>query len=454
MFSLTNFLNYYGPMLATWQGMTALLALLVLGFLLVLVDRTKWVLLTVLLWMGTFGVSVGESQRGLLFIFDKIRPMSRVIDTALLSLMLIPMVMTSRGRRTRILGGSSIAFFIFGIVMSLRHFYDNSPDRAVLGLLTFVLIFATFSVGVSRWIQHPGDELAALYCIVVSAVMLSLATIVQLLWHYSGAMSAQQLAGTTENPNSFGSIIGLPLPIACYLMLCAKVPKLRRFVAAAFVGVGTLFLLWSGSRASAIGTAVAILFLFRTRLRFWFVAILVGGVILAVAVELLGIDITGMAHLTSTGNTRFAVWGTMVDLFLANPIFGVGSAGLFESTFLGVPAAFGIVGLIPFLVALGLAFREIIRASRAIRIGDGDKLLSNLLWGWLIAALVMCVSEAHLAGTFTFFVYSYYLMMTITTAIADRAPVDGIKPAEEVDGGAEFNPVFADSTPQFGAQYF
>jgi hypothetical protein len=364
--------------------------------------------------------------------------------------------MASKGNRTRILGGGAIAFFIFGVVTSMRHFFDSGTDRAILGLITFSLIFGTLAWGVSRWIHTPADERALLCSILSSGILLALGTVVQLVGNYSGALAGRQLAGTTENPNSFGANIAMVLPVACYLVVTPQVRRFWRITAGIFAGVGLILLLWSGSRSSALGAALAISILFQRRLKLWFTAILLGGAALVVVMGIFGIELTGLEHLGSTANSRTEVFNVMVDQFFSSPLVGVGSTGLHENSYLGTAAAFGIAGLFPLLIALWFIWRNVRRAAQTMRETNGDVLLGNLLRGSIAGALLMSVFEAHLAGTFTHFIFCFYLFLALAVAVGDPTVADdrAFEPAMDEEPGMEFEHPWGNPADSLGGQYF
>ena len=186
------------------------------------------------------------------------------------------------------------------------------------------------------------------------------------------------------------------------------------------MGVGIIFMFWSGSRTGILTGIIGLAVLLRTRIGLWLGVGIVCAILIMIGMHFLGDQITGTAHLFATNDSRSVVWGRLWNAFLANPLIGnhnEGEAG--ESSYLSVAACFGLYGLLPMLLTLSLIWNEARKLNRARSNFGSGGLLPNIVLAWILSISLVWAFECYLIGTTTDFVFTLYIMLAIMTFLMD-----------------------------------
>lgn len=456
-FGIDTQLRYYFNTLVSFQGGVALFVFLALLVCTARFDRLKWFVLSLMLYTATLGFSNNPLlDNTLAFPLQQIRALYRPLPLGLLFILVLPALGASRGARWKPLGAGVIAFFVFELGFSGRYIFANLADlrsRGVFGLTVFVGIFITLGVGVSKWLQSLDDVHALLRSVVGSGAVLVVATLYQVVINRAAVLDGGRLLGTTNNPQHLGIYLALCLPVSAYLFTRrGESPGWRGFHAA-FMGLGLLFLLWSGSRSGMLVLVVGMALLFRARLgRLALVGAVVGGVVL-VAVQFLDTSLSNAGRFTSTLDTRTVIWTRLWRAFLANPVLGnPAPENQGESSYLSAAASFGLVGLFPLVVAAALFFRDVARMQRLRgRLGE-QAFLVDLVTATLVTMLMVGFFELYLIGTVTEYVFCIYLFGAVTAFLIDPAWYAYPAP-EPVPAGGEWGLVEQPGWPPDGVEF-
>lgn len=212
-------LNMFLHGLLSGGGMIAIAAFLALVACAIFFDRSKWIWLTLGIYVVAIGYSTDAySDNTLAFPLQQIRPFARPIAISMLLLLTVATVKGSRGRRTNLMLGATVAFYLFQLVLSARFIVGSALSRGLMDIVIFSLVFVTLGIGLSCWLQSMDDVYSVLRCIVAAGCLLAVGTAYQLAIHRSAAIQAGRLMGTMNNPNHLGSTLAFMLPIAVFFV--------------------------------------------------------------------------------------------------------------------------------------------------------------------------------------------------------------------------------------------
>jgi O-antigen ligase len=335
------------------------------------------------------------------------------------------------------------AWMVAGILLAVI----RRPDRAALPMIIavpVVLSLALFAIMLLRLTGSPaepyGSDKVQLFLTVnlvalVAGVLvgrhrrdLELCLALMLAVAVVGAVGllVQLISGTEpvypgryglsgDDPISLGRLSATGLLIAIYALLTAGAAV--RSAALCTIPVLAVAFLASGSRGPFVGLLVGLLVLGGLMARErgpggrW--ALVVGGIVLGVVVtpdivpgdamdRLAGILVGEEGSLDTSG--RSELWAAAWRTFLDNPGLGVGTGGFAavapldiypHNLLLEAAAEWGLLGLVPLLVALGVGIAKMAGAVRRAPYGEGG--LAALLAALFAAAVV----NAMVSGAIT-----------------------------------------------------
>ena len=299
------------------------------------------------------------------------------------------------------------------ILLSLAMAYDQSAAVLFASryLMFFVLVFLvvqTVDGQLSRATQLAGVAVA-------SAAVAALIG----LWNFFGG--AERAIGPVDDPNDFGFLLAVTVPLAMHQFQIASRPARRCAAALALASIlaGTLA---TFSRGAIIGLAVAGAFSLLTRrlrtrwaLLFLATALLIAGIANLLQPEIIDSALTRKEHVAQTNvNVRLIAWGIALEEFGSSPLLGVGP-GNFEkryiefglptdddgpvtthNAYLNVLAELGLPGLVLFLGYLAVSWGLLRR--RAPDDPATNAFQSSLAAGFVIALVgSMFLTEQYYA---------------------------------------------------------
>lgn len=227
------------------------------------------------------------------------------------------------------------------------------------------------------------------------------------------------------NPDGYGFIVALGIPVACYLAASADMPRILRFLNYAYLPAAFLGIALSGTRTASVGAAVGLLYglatLTRLRLftRVAVVALLAAAlfVLLPIVQPLSSFQRLGTTATEATEgdlNGRTAQWRQGITVFMDHPVLGVGTdlyrsvntlGKVAHNSYLSVLVELGLIGFVLFATILWVVFGQALRLPRWDRNFWVTVLLvwaigaSTLTWEhrkttWLFLTFVVCAAAA------------------------------------------------------------
>jgi O-antigen ligase len=179
------------------------------------------------------------------------------------------------------------------------------------------------------------------------------------------------------NPDGFGFIVALGVPIACYLAASRELPRMFRFVNLAYLPLAFLGIALSGTRTASVAAAIGLLYGLATFTRLRFAARLAVVALLAGALFFLLPIVQSLPSFQRLGTTptevtegdlngRLAQWQQGFTAFTEHPVIGVGANGyrsvntldkVAHNSYLSVLVELGLVGFGLFAVILWIVAR-------------------------------------------------------------------------------------------------
>lgn len=245
----------------------------------------------------------------------------------------------SRGRQPMATVGLfwPVAGLAAWILLSLAMAYDQSAAVLFASryLMFFVLVFLV--------VQTVDGQLSRATQLAAVAVASAAVAALIGLWNFFGG--AERATGPLHDPNDFGFLLAVTVPLAMHQFQIASRPARRCAAALALASIlaGTLA---TFSRGAIIGLAVAGAFSLLTRrlrtrwaLLFLVAALLIAGIANLLQPETIDSALTRKEHVAQTNvNVRLIAWGVALDEFGSSPLLGVGP-GNFEKRYIefGLP---------------------------------------------------------------------------------------------------------------------
>ena len=409
--------------LTTPLGVISLLAALVMIAATFGVKSSRWVYLTLALYIATLPLVDASSTRYTVLapILQQLRQFCRPLIFFFLVLLIPTLVSTETGWRRRFVYLPLILFFVFQLSIATRMTVYGGWVRGTLSLASYTLVFATLGYAVSRWMQSIEDLHKAMWALSSACGLVVLGTAYQLLVNRSSILMGNRLTGVTSNPQFFGIFIAYTLPITCYLLSRGTGRKWLKLLLVSQIAVTVVMLMWTGSRTGALSAAIGLSVAFHRRLgRF-----IVIGIVMFVVVLLVLPYFEGSSEMASrllwTVNTRESVWQNLIVDFKENLWFGA-ARDTFESresTYLVIFAQFGIFGSIPFYLAAGALAFQLLQIQRLRRFLGNDQAVVDTVCGVWAAIAVASAFEAILLGVITFPVLALYVTSAATAFLSD-----------------------------------
>jgi O-antigen ligase len=436
-------IRYYLYQLASPLGVTAAVCFLVALVLITWVDWAKWVALSLLIYLQTFGfvfrIKGAEPVNVLVTPLQQIRNVGRPLALALICLLLVPTFRSLRGGRWRLIHSGTIVFVCFEFLLALRFIVGDNYNKGVLALIVYGLYFLVLGVGLSRWLQGPKEAHIAVKTIVVGGGLMVLSTLCQFVAAPSAAYNGDRLAGTTNNPQHLGSTLAICIPAAAYLLVRKGESIFWRMACGCLLGFGLIVLMGTGSRLGLLMTLIGLLLLFRHRLGRFAVMGVVVSVVAYIALWLLGVGaITGADHLLDTRNSRAEGWQRTWEVFMNNFWFGTGSdADMIENSFLSAGSETGMLGLAVMLAATALVVAGLWRLTRIRRSLGENAMLADLVCAIIVSILVGSFFEAFLMSSMTDMLVILYISLGLMALMIDPGPPVGEISPEMIDGDTQ-----------------
>ena len=239
------------------------------------------------------------------------------------------------------------------------------------------------------------------------------------------------------NPDGYGFILALGIPVACYLAASPETPKVFRFIDYGYLPVAFIGVALSGTRTASVGAAIGLLYGLATltKLRvFTRVAVVV--LLAASMFVVLPIvqPLSSFQRLGTTGtevtegdlNGRTGQWAQGLRAFMEHPVLGVGTDmyrtvntlnKTAHNSYLSVLVEEGLIGFTIFVSILGIVALQVLRLPK----WDRNFWLTSLLV-WAIGASTL--TWEHRKTTWLFLTFA--VVAAVIGARRSEAPNDVI----------------------------
>lgn len=239
------------------------------------------------------------------------------------------------------------------------------------------------------------------------------------------------------NPDGYGFILALGIPVACYLAASPETPKVFRFINYGYLPVAFIGVALSGTRTASVGAAIGLLYGLATLTKLKIHTRVAVVVLLAAslfAVLPIVQPLSSFQRLGSTGteitegdlNGRTGQWAQGLRAFMEHPVLGVGTDmyrtvntlnKVAHNSYLSVLVEEGLIGFMIFLAILGIVALQVLRLPK----WDRNFWLTSLLV-WAIGASTL--TWEHRKTTWLFLTFA--VVAAVIGARRSAAPNDVI----------------------------
>ena len=345
------------------------------------------------------------------------------------------------GWATRIVTGRSprprwtpvlTAVAVMTVVFSATTLVASDLTLSAKELLKWIELGAAYLAGTSL-LETPLQRRTMVWCLLGAAISEALLGLRQAALrigpaHFMVGGVFMRSYGTFEQPNPYAGYLGLALPLAVAVWWLGLQPGRPRQILGAGVALIGLSLLLTMSRGAWVGQAIGLLLIgwtaSQTARRALVSVALFGGILTATvwpflpralterlaSVVISAVDVGALRHATITPENwsvleRLSQWFAGWEMFLANPILGVGignynaayhtyrleawpvALGHAHNHYLTVAAEAGIFGLVAFILYTATVFASGARSYRAA----SDRLARAVAIGTLGSFAAFCM---------------------------------------------------------------
>jgi len=385
----------------------------------------RWISVALLIYvsaLGSWDVTKPTSQ--FFSPLEQIRSYGRVVCVVLLLILLAPTLREHNGWRLRTLSAGYVLYYLFQIVSSLRWLGSGNFDRGFFGAIVFTLMFMVFGIGMGRWMQQMEDATNLVRCLVWTAILFIVFSFMQMGINRAAVFSAGRFIGTTNNANHCGAFLATVFLPVCYLALRPQARALARTFLYVLMVLILLLALWAASRTGLVMIIAGVLVMFRRRMGSFLLGAALCSVLVLIGIQFFAENQDAVQQAFRTEDTRTGAWLGMWNDFCEAPLIGkAGMGGWSENSYLFVASRVGCLGLVPFLTAIGLIIRDMLRLARQRSCPGADTAMADLVLGGLTSLFVGGMFEGFLYGTFTCPMFGLYVYVGLMTFLLDRIRV-------------------------------
>lgn len=308
---------------------------------------------------------------------------AKLMGFALVAFWLATVVITNRLRKP---GPFQIAVSLFVLWNAVSVFWSDDPIRTVEQVVTWIqllgLVFILWDLFTSR-----AALLAGLQMYVLGAYVAFGSAAYNFLSGNVFYTNYQRFSSGDTNPDGFGFILALGIPVAWYLAgskNTSKMSGLLKFVNYAYIPAALLGIALSGTRTALIASLVGMAFGLAslTRVRLWIRGAILLFLISAATFSLPYLQtLTSFQRFSTTGteltegdlNQRGGLWREGLAAFTEHPLTGIGSnmyrsvnslGKVAHNSFISVLVELGLIGFILFGTILMIAAMQALAHSK------------------------------------------------------------------------------------------
>jgi O-antigen ligase len=359
--------------------------------------------------------------------FPGLGTLAKLIGLALAFCWLATIVATGRFRRP---DPFLLATFVFVLWAALSVFWSADPSESIRQVFTWVqslgLVFILWDVFRTRSAIQAG-----LQAYVLGAYVAVGGTIANYFGSNPFYTNYDRFSPGETNPDGFGFVIALGIPVAWYLASSASTTRWQRVYRAvnvAFIPAAFLGLALSGTRTAAVAAVVGMAFGLAslTRLRpISRIAILVVlayafYALLPVVQPLKSFQRLGTTAVEATQgdlNGRLEQWRQGLDSFAEHPLLGVGSNMYRSVNSLGKEAHNSFVSVLVELGLIGLVLFGIVLVIVVIHAFAQPKWDRNF---WLTVLLVWAIGASTLTWEHRKTTWVFLTLLVASAALVSR----------------------------------
>lgn len=376
-------------------------------------DSLKWFLLACCGFTASMSIYTAEwlkEQPRLLPPLEQIRQSGRPISGGLVAILLVlALVLAQKNTRKSLVPTPILCLLFVQITLFVKSYLIGNFAAAMSGLALYGLVLAMVIWGPSRWLQTDGDFQGGAWSIAMVGVIFVLTNTYQyVIDRFPITFTNGYFMGTTGNPQHAAMLLVGVVPCVLFLFESTKsgTQKTAWLTLLLVLCVG---LAMTASRTGAFAGVMAVLLFYRKRGGKFLQLALIASIILYIGFSLFHNPSDAVSpSLLSKGaaDTRSAVWSEQIEKFLQNPLFGaplVGERVAFnESSWLGIAAGAGVIGLLPLLMFGYSTLKMMLKLDRFSKQYPQYYLHCSAVIAGLGAMLAGSFTEAYLLGILTF----------------------------------------------------
>jgi O-antigen ligase len=291
----------------------------------------------------------------------------------------------------------SAGFFL--VWVSLSFFWSIAPQRTLSAILSYCLAFALMSCALRVGKSIPWWRFLGLAYITGCAIAAFVVISNGFSFVSNSALDARSTVGDL-NANYVAYAVSTALPIAITLILDRPGRNFGNYALLAFLGLGLVAIMFSGSRGALLGVLTALSFYALTKARRnlgkALLAVVMIGALLFFILDYLPLEVRQrldfIAYLASDKwdidfSGREELWPFAISEIYSNPLQGIGAYAFQEISPLEIPVhnvlltiavESGLIGLFLYFRILYLVLRKLLRSeNKAAKIGG---VLLFLVW--------------------------------------------------------------------------
>jgi O-antigen ligase len=371
------------------------------------------------LWIFVFSVPWED-----VVVIPGLGAVSRLTGIVALSLALLAAVITGRVRRWHLFHVAALLFVIWAGSSVLMFEMMKIPMKFWTYLQLFLVLWMIWELAPSR------KRLLGLLVAYVFGAYVSAFSTIMALRRDTGA--ARRFAAGGFDANDLAAALALALPMAWYLGTVHRSPLIR-WVCRAYIPVGGVAILLTGSRGGMLATMVALLIipLTMTRLSPGRLAMAIAILCISGTLAVAYVPETVVERLATTGSEvqegrlggRFKLWVAGGKAFARRPMLGYGTSGfrtaitpylptraqVAHNSYLSVLVENGIIGFSLYGLMCFVVFRAVLvlptldRRFSLVLLATLAVVLLPLTWEdhkpvWFILAALLGLSRAYAAS--------------------------------------------------------
>jgi O-antigen ligase len=325
------------------------------------------------------------------------------------------------------------ALALFVVWIALTTFWSADPAESLgavlLWLQTLLLVYILWDL-----YRTKASLLAGLQAYVLGAYTAVFGAVLNYLGSNAFYSHQDRYSLGDTNPDGYGFIVAVGIPLACYLAASPEMSRVFRFLNYGYIPAAFLGIALSGTRTASVGAAVGLLYGLATLTRLRLLTRLAVVVLLAAALFVLLPIVQPLTSFQRLGTTptevtegdlngRIAQWRQGIDAFKDHPVLGVGTdmyrtintlGKVAHNSYLSVLVELGLVGFVLFATILWIV------VAQALRLPKWDRnYWMTVLLVWAIGASTL--TWEHRKTTWLF----------LTFVVAAAAAARSVRPGDE-----------------------